>query len=110
MILRQVLRSVLHEWGRWERPRPERGAGGKRGEAAPPSESERGWGHASIRKRRAGRAGRTGGAWRSHAAERERAWMGGRRSFSRGRESRREAEGQRRPSKRAAYGPRSFSR
>src|SRR5438034_11806381 len=57
MILRQVLRSVLHEW-----------AGG------------------------AGRAGRAGGARRSHAAEQERAWMGGRRSFSRGRESRREAE------------------
>jgi hypothetical protein len=31
-----------------ERLRPERGAGGKRGAAAPPSESERGWGPASI--------------------------------------------------------------
>ena len=30
--------------------RPERGAGGKRGEAAPPSESERGWGPASTGK------------------------------------------------------------
>ena len=31
-----------------KRPRPERGAGGKPGEAGPPSESERGWGPASI--------------------------------------------------------------
>jgi len=29
------------------RLRPERGTGGKRGVAAPPSESERGWGPAS---------------------------------------------------------------
>ena len=56
-----------------ERPRPERGAGvpnaapalgwpagGQRGEAAPPSESERGWGPASIGKSRAGRAGGAG--------------------------------------------------
>src|SRR5262249_32252329 len=43
-----------------ERQRPERGAGGKRGGAAPPSESERGWGPASIDKRGAGRAGRDG--------------------------------------------------
>ncbi len=33
-----------------ERLRPERGAGGKPGEAGPPSESERGWGPASINK------------------------------------------------------------
>ena len=31
-----------------QRPRPERGAGGKPGAAGPPSESERGWGPASI--------------------------------------------------------------
>ena len=35
-----------------ERLRPERGAGGKRREAAPPSESERGWGPASSEKSR----------------------------------------------------------
>src|SRR5215510_4699798 len=33
-----------------ERLRPERAAGGKRREAAPPSESERGWGPASSEK------------------------------------------------------------
>ncbi|MEO5742049.1 MAG: N-acetylglucosamine-6-phosphate deacetylase, partial [Vicinamibacterales bacterium] len=33
-----------------ERLRPERGAGGERVEDAPPSERERGWGHASIEK------------------------------------------------------------
>jgi hypothetical protein len=33
-----------------ERPRPERGAGGRRVEDAPPSESERGWGPASTEK------------------------------------------------------------
>jgi ATP-binding cassette subfamily B protein len=38
-----------------ERLRPERGAVGKRGAAAPPSESERGWGPASIEESRAGR-------------------------------------------------------
>jgi oxygen-independent coproporphyrinogen-3 oxidase len=38
-----------------ERLRPERGAGGERGVAAPPSESERGRGPASISKGRAGR-------------------------------------------------------
>ena len=32
------------------RPRPERGAEGKLGEAGPPSESERGWGPASTEK------------------------------------------------------------
>jgi O-6-methylguanine DNA methyltransferase len=37
----------------WKRPRPERGAGGKRREAVPPSESERGWGPASTRKKSA---------------------------------------------------------
>ncbi len=55
-----------------ERPRPERGAGvpnaaaalgwpagGKRGEAASPSDSERGWGPASTGERGAGRAGGT---------------------------------------------------
>jgi len=35
-----------------ERLRPERGAGGKPGEAGPPSESERGWGPASSEQRR----------------------------------------------------------
>jgi hypothetical protein len=34
-----------------KRLRPERGAGGKRVEDAPPSESERGWGPASNKKR-----------------------------------------------------------
>ncbi|MEO5742410.1 MAG: hypothetical protein ABIS29_17630, partial [Vicinamibacterales bacterium] len=33
-----------------ERLRPERGAGEERVEDAPPSERERGWGHASIEK------------------------------------------------------------
>jgi cyclic pyranopterin monophosphate synthase len=41
-----------------KRLRLARGAGGKRGVAAPPSASERGWGPASIKKGRAGRAGR----------------------------------------------------
>jgi ribonuclease R len=36
--------------GEAQRQRPARGAGGKRGEAAPPSASERGWGPASIDK------------------------------------------------------------
>lgn len=34
--------------GQRERPRPARGAGGERGEAAPPSASERGWGPTST--------------------------------------------------------------
>jgi len=38
--------------GAGERLRPERGAGGKPGEAGPPSESERGWGPASSEQRR----------------------------------------------------------
>jgi zinc protease len=42
-------RRKTADGGAGERLRPERGAGGKRGEAAPPSESERGWGPASIR-------------------------------------------------------------
>jgi hypothetical protein len=36
--------------GACKRLRPERGAGGKRRGAAPPSESERGWGPASSEK------------------------------------------------------------
>jgi erythromycin esterase-like protein/predicted phosphoribosyltransferase len=43
-----------------ERLRPERGAGGERGQAAPPSESERGWGPASSERSRAGQAGQAG--------------------------------------------------
>ena len=41
--------GAIGAWGA-KRLRPERGAGGKRVEGAPPSESERGWGPASIRK------------------------------------------------------------
>ena len=41
----------------WERLRPERGAGGKPGEAGPPSESSRGWGPANSEKSQAGEAG-----------------------------------------------------
>jgi hypothetical protein len=42
-------------WARWmagreERLRPERGAGGKPGEAGPPSDRERGWGPASTKE------------------------------------------------------------
>jgi ATP-binding cassette subfamily F protein uup len=43
-------RSALGVDDSEQRPRPERGAGGKRREAAPPSESERGWGPASINR------------------------------------------------------------
>src|SRR6267378_3284554 len=43
----RVSRNPSNERRSSERLRPERGAGGKRGGAAPPSESERGWGPAS---------------------------------------------------------------
>jgi hypothetical protein len=45
-------------WARWmagrerERLRPERGGGADRGGAAAPSESERGWGPASVKRSR----------------------------------------------------------
>jgi GTP-binding protein len=49
----EELRAVAEAYlGQAERLRPERGAGGKSAEGGPPSESERGWGPASIDKSR----------------------------------------------------------
>src|SRR5215472_15673201 len=59
-----------------ERLWPERGAGGKRGTAAPPSESERGWGPASIKKGSADDAHGMAGDLTVAADRRGAAWTG----------------------------------
>jgi ankyrin repeat protein len=53
--------GTLAAWSA-KRLRPERGAGGKRVEHAPPSESERGWGPASTKKRAITAVGAIGAA------------------------------------------------
>src|SRR5438552_11214559 len=95
---RSRLHSATRSGSRRERLRPERGAGGKPGEAGPPSESERGWGPASIRRRlrpERGAGGKPGEA--GPPSESERGWgpasirkvsYGKNRTSSRGRHTR----------------------